>query len=207
MIHSPIIFITFMQSLVIFYLLIFLFFFTLLQKRETIRAIWKDSSSSLIYDCFLGVLTWTISFPVVACITHFAELFTYLIFGTAGPEQLAVRYVRAVAASPSLLTIALISIILFAPFIEEVVFRGFLQSFLKQKIGMKWSIFLTAICFSLFHLSPSQGVGNIPLVISLFALSLYLGFLYERQRSLLAPIALHMTFNSVSVIRILIFLN
>ncbi|MBI3211827.1 MAG: CPBP family intramembrane metalloprotease [Simkania negevensis] len=54
---------------------------------------------------------------------------------------------------------------------------------------------------TLFHLSSSQGVGN----ISLFIFALYLGFLYEKQCSLFASIALHMTFNSISVIRILFY--
>src|SRR3989304_2390656 len=66
-------------------------------------------------------------------------------------------------------------------------------------------IFLAGLCFALFHLAPSQGLGNISLIVSLFAFSCYLGFIYEKRGSLFASIGLHMTFNAVSTFRILFF--
>jgi membrane protease YdiL (CAAX protease family) len=69
----------------------------------------------------------------------------------------------------------------------------------------KKAIIFSALCFSLFHLAPSQGIGNISLVASLFLFALFLGFIYERQASLFASIGLHMTFNAVSTVRILFF--
>jgi membrane protease YdiL (CAAX protease family) len=66
------------------------------------------------------------------------------------------------------------------------------------------AIVFSSICFSAFHFSFSQGIGNISLLFSLFVFALFLGFIYERQGSLFASISLHMTLNIVSVARILL---
>ena len=69
----------------------------------------------------------------------------------------------------------------------------------------KKAIVFSALCFALFHYAPSQGMGNISLLATLFLFALFLGFIYERQASLFASIGLHMTFNAVSTFRILFF--
>jgi membrane protease YdiL (CAAX protease family) len=126
-----------------------------------------------------------------------------LLFGVQAYEQVAVRYLKMALDSPPLLLTALFIILIAAPFIEELLFRGFLQNWLKSILGAKSAILIASFCFALFHLSASQGIGNISLAISLFSFSCFLGFIYERQRSLLASIGLHMTFNAVSCFRIL----
>ena len=78
-----------------------------------------------------------------------------------------------------------------------------MQSWFKERLGPKAAILIAALCFACFHLAPSQGAGNISVAISLFTFACFLGFIYERQGSLYAPIALHMTFNTVSALRIL----
>ena len=104
-----------------------------------------------------------------------------------------------------MLAVALFTILIAAPIIEEFLFRGCLMTYLKRYMPPKGAITLSALCFSLFHFAPSQGFGNISLVASLFVLALFLGFIYERQASLFASIGLHMTFNAVSTFRILFF--
>ena len=144
-------------------------------------------------------------FFVVVFTSQFAEFITYLITGITGVEQIAIRYLKMASGSPLSLTIVLFVIMIAAPIIEEFVFRGLLFSYFKKNLGFNRALLLSSLIFSLFHFSPSQGATNFALLSSLFVLSLYLGFLYARQASLIAPIALHMTFNSISVIRILLF--
>jgi hypothetical protein len=105
--------------------------------------------------------------------------------------------------SPFMLSIALFTIIIAAPVTEEFIFRGMLQNWLKTKLGTKSAIITTSACFALFHLSSSQGLGNISLALSLFSFACFLGFIYEKKGSLYASIGLHMTFNAVSTLRIL----
>jgi membrane protease YdiL (CAAX protease family) len=129
----------------------------------------------------------------------------YLSAGLENYEQVAVRYLKLALSSPSMLMIALFMVLFAAPAIEEFLFRGLLQTCLKRFMPIKWAIALSSLCFAFFHFSPSQGIGNISLIASLFTFALYLGFIYERQASLIASFTLHMTFNTVSTLRILFF--
>ena len=207
----PSLLLTMMQILSFFFTVIYLIFFCLIQRKETLQEIFippkRRHIRYLLTDFGLGILTWTIAFPVTTFVSQSIEWITYLITDTPRVEQVAIQYFRLVKDSPYLLALALLMILILAPIIEELVFRGFLYSYLKQKMGFKGALLLSAFLFALFHFSPSQGFSNLPLLSSLFILALYLGFLYEKQSSLLAPIALHMTFNSISVMRILLFSN
>jgi len=203
----PALFIATAQVLSIMIITCFVIIFSLFQDQGVVKRIWKEdfSLTSAFKDFGFGVLTWVISFPVVACVDQIGDLLTYLVFGVSRVEQVAVRFVRLSAESPFLLTVATISTVLAAPLLEEWIFRGFMQTYLKSKLGFVKALFVTALTFACFHFSPSQGIGNFTLILSLFTLALYLGFLYEKRKSLIAPIALHMTFNSISVIRIVLF--
>lgn len=187
------------------FLLIFLY-----AKRNcplSILKILKEHTSyskSIGYDFFLGVITWIWSFPIVVVIGQVTDLFLYYLFHFEGYEQVAIRYLKNTLHSPFLLGIALFSILIAAPFLEEFLFRGCLQTMFRQWMGRSKAIFSSALSFSLFHFSFSQGLGNISLLLSLFAFALVLGWIYERQASLFASIGLHMTFNIVTTIRILL---
>lgn len=208
--HEPIVLMTIAQvsNFALTYFLLYVF--SMKQDKESMKLLWKDPSgdkpTTIGFDMSLGAMTWILSFPTIILINQLGELFIYWVFGLKGFPQVAVQYLQRSLASPLYFVIALITIIILAPILEEYIFRGFLQSWFKKHFGSKPAILLPAVCFALFHFAPSQGVSNFPLIFSLFVFALYLGFVYERQRSLFAPIALHMTFNAVSVLRI-VFIN
>lgn len=196
----------------VFTLLSILFFFYLYakaQEPELFKRVWKDRKiphpQPIFVDFFLGMITWIISFPLVIAIGQLIDMLLYYFYGYENFEQVAVRYLKTTLDSPPMLAIALFTILIAAPIIEEFLFRGCLQNFFKRYMAPTKAICLSALCFSLFHFAPSQGIGNISLVISLFFFALFLGFVYERQASLFASIGLHMTFNAVSTFRILFF--
>jgi membrane protease YdiL (CAAX protease family) len=195
------------QLLSLTLVLFLLFFFCRTRDLSVMKTVWKDpsrpGSRSIIYDFGLGILSWLISFPLVLIIGQLSDLLLFHLFGVQTYEQVAVRYLKTSFPSPSLLFVALTTILLAAPVIEEFLFRGLLQTWFKRYLGSKAAILLSALCFALFHLAPSQGIGNISLGLSLFGFACFLGFLYERQGSLFATIGLHMTFNAVSTFRIL----
>lgn len=173
------------------------------QKQNLFGKIWKSSASPIAQDMGIGALTWALSFPIVVLVGQFFDLFIYLIFGVENYEQVPVRYFKESLGSFPQVIMALFTILILAPVIEEFLFRGCLQNYLKKHLGIKFAIFLTAFCFALFHFSFSQGLGNIALIASLFALACFLGFIYEKRQSLYASIGLHMTFNLISTLRIL----
>jgi membrane protease YdiL (CAAX protease family) len=89
--------------------------------------------------------------------------------------------------------------------VEELLFRGTLQQFLKKYFPVKTSIAITALVFACFHYSSAQDLGNFSLIPSLFVFACFLGYTYERQGSIFASIGLHITFNLASSFQILFF--
>lgn len=157
-----------------------------------------------IKDVLLGAATWIICYPLVIVLGQFISMIVIWL-GLKMPhnEQVAVKYLRMTIDNPWLFWVTVLLLIFVVPFIEETLFRGFLQTWIKQKLGVGLAILVTSIIFALFHYSGSQGFDNIELLISLFILSCYLGFIRERQQSLFASIGLHGTFNAISIFVIL----
>ncbi len=184
-------------------LTVFLTLFALFQPKGVVRnVVLGDAHFGSSWG--FGMMSWLISFPTTACVYALAALLTYLFFPTVDISQAAVVFLMQLKAFPRLFIVMMSAIILAAPFFEEAIFRALLQNSLKRKMPFKYALLVSSLLFALLHMSPDQGWGNLPLTCSFFVFSLYLGFIYERKRSLLAPIALHMTFNSVNVMRILL---
>lgn len=170
-------------------------------KPEKRRYILGECS---VRNMAFGALMWLFAYPWVMLINH--------VFGIvermAGPfppvDQLAVHFMKSVMNFPVLFYCAILAVVVLVPIAEEILFRGLLQRWLGKYLGVRNRILLTASIFSLFHFSPSQQLLNIPLLGSLVILACFLGYIYERQQSLWAPIALHMTFNMVSVIMLIL---
>jgi membrane protease YdiL (CAAX protease family) len=74
-----------------------------------------------------------------------------------------------------------------APFIEESVFRGMLQSVLVRKLGRVGGVLAMGVIFSLYHLPR----GPIPFV-GRFLLGTVFGVLRERTGGLVAPWVAHL---------------
>ncbi|MBS0625040.1 MAG: CPBP family intramembrane metalloprotease [Verrucomicrobia bacterium] len=176
---------------------------SLLVKRGS-RAIWKrDPHKPYAQDVAIGAVSWIISFPLVLSVSQFLDVFVYAIFHvTQLPDQVAVYFLKMTFAHPFYFLLTTLSIVVLAPFIEELIFRGFLQTFARKFMSPKNAILVSSICFSFFHFTPEQGLANIPIIGSLFVLALFLGFVYERQGSLLASISLHACFNILSVLNL-----
>jgi uncharacterized protein len=206
---APFAALSWLQLIILICIFILFYLYSKTQSKSMFKGIWKDRSlphsKSIGIDFLLGVMTWFISFPLVIALGQFTDMVLYFFFKFENYEQVAVRYLKTTLGSLEMLTVALFTILIAAPIIEEFLFRGCLQTFFKRYMPSRNAIALSALCFSLFHFAPSQGIGNISLVASLFLFALFLGFIYERQASLFASIGLHMTFNTVSTLRILFF--
>jgi membrane protease YdiL (CAAX protease family) len=87
------------------------------------------------------------------------------------------------------LIFALVLAGLLQPILEEVLFRGFLQPLLVQNFRESGGIFLTSLAFAALH----GAVAFLPV----FCLSLLLGAIYLRTRSLVAVALVHATHNSL----------
>ena len=82
--------------------------------------------------------------------------------------------------------------VLFAPIIEEIIFRGIIQKGLLNKVVKPWkAILISAFFFGLVHGNPWQFIGAV-------LLGSVLGLVYYKTKSLLLPILLHAFNNLVS---------
>ena len=85
-----------------------------------------------------------------------------------------------------------LSICIFAPLVEELVFRGAILRALLQGFGRHWvAITVSALLFALIHLNPAQ-------MPHAFCLGLLLGWMYYRTRSVIPGIVVHWVNNTVA---------
>jgi membrane protease YdiL (CAAX protease family) len=101
----------------------------------------------------------------------------------------AMRETYGVAAALWILVVA-------APVVEELVFRGALYRAFAVHIRPGWANVLQAALFSAMHL-------NLRAAVLLFALGLVLGTLARRSGGLLAPMVMHAVFNLVAALMFL----
>ena len=97
----------------------------------------------------------------------------------------------------------LISAVIVAPILEELIYRGLVQTALLELDANKhrWCVVLIASSwFTLIH----QGAVTWQAMPALFVLSIFLGWLYERTKSLGPSIVLHMGFNAFNFLWILL---
>jgi len=154
-------------------------------------------------DFCYGMLTLAVCYPIVLAVSQLLGIFVLVFLNGPRGEQVAVLLLKMSQSSPSLFAMMLLTIVLIVPFIEELLFRGFLQSWLVGKLGIKAAILLTSLIFALFHYSSSQGVYNVEILGSLFVLSCFLGYNTLRRQSLWASVGLHAFFNFTNIIMIL----
>lgn len=87
---------------------------------------------------------------------------------------------------------------LVAPIAEEFIFRGYLYGVMRRFLGRVPGIALSSILFAAMHL-------HLPSMPGLTVLAVMLCLLYERTGSLWSNIIVHATFNTISIVMLLIF--
>jgi hypothetical protein len=89
-----------------------------------------------------------------------------------------------------------VSTLVVVPIFEELLFRGLIQSALTAYLTHRWlAIVITSVLFASMH--PGTHF------LGIFALSMGLGYAYEKSGSLLRSILIHIYFNAVSVLAVL----
>lgn len=185
--------------------LLFYFFCLSKEQRQSILGTYASKGwIAKIQDVFIACLTWVLSYPLMVAIGQGVGILVTVIYQNVEPEQVAVKQIKMASTSTFLWVVLTCLIVSVVPCIEEFLFRGLFQNWLKRFMSKNKAIVLAAGVFAIFHFSPTQGLGNLELIVSLFVFSCFLGYIYERQKSLWAPISLHALFNAISIV--LIFL-
>jgi membrane protease YdiL (CAAX protease family) len=88
----------------------------------------------------------------------------------------------------SLLTVGIIG-----PVFEEILFRGLIFGELRKITKVRLALFIQGALFGIYHLNVIQGSYA-------FIIGILLGYVYYRSNSIVAPMIVHATINTSSVI-------
>ena len=87
---------------------------------------------------------------------------------------------------------------LFAPVLEEIVFRGIVQKRLTKTMNLHGAVFLQAFIFGFIHLDPIQSIYA-------FVLGVIIGYVYCWFDSIWFASAIHVAFNGTTVLLLYTF--
>jgi membrane protease YdiL (CAAX protease family) len=154
-----------------------------------IRTIGKD-----LFMAFVNLLTaWPLIIAAVTVTIHLARLFSGREYQMQQHQQL--KLITEYPQLPVRIMIVFLAVVI-APLLEEMLFRGFVQTTLRSFINIRnsaWAaIAISSVFFATMHADP----GHWP---ALFVLGVCLGYSYEKSGSLLRPIFIHSFFNASSV--------
>lgn len=126
---------------------------------------------------------------------------SYALYWIGGEEFAtadAFQSVRQATELPLLYLMVLIWACTLGPVSEEVFTRGFLQNALKRWLPSVVALVIQAAIFAVLHPQPMANM------VVIFFLGVYLGTIYDWRKTLVAPIFVHMGFNTVVVSAVLI---
>ena len=130
--------------------------------------------------------------PVMLTVGLIGALVTWRLTGER-PDAIAHDTLRAImdGSGPWLIVMSIVVVVV-APIIEEVTYRGLLQDALGRfRLGRWWAIIATSAVFASMHWTNSEPHA----VVTLFVLSLAFGWAYEKTGRLTTAIVMHMVFN------------
>ena len=135
-------------------------------------------------------LLYGIGFVVPTLGLHLVSQQLIIALGGEPTSQEAVEMVARASAPPELALQAL-SVVVFAPVCEELLFRGVLYPSLRDLGHRRMAIAASSLLFAAIH-------GSLALMLPLTVLAVVLVWLYEKTGSIIAPILMHAAFNAVN---------
>jgi membrane protease YdiL (CAAX protease family) len=157
---------------------------------------------TIIKDFFMAILhllaVWPLILAAVTVTIFIAKMFADQDYQMQQHQQL--EMITEYTQLPLRIMIVFVAVVI-APLLEELMFRGFVQTTIRSFINIRnsaWpAIAASSVFFAIMHADP----GHWP---SLFILGVCLGYSYEKSGSLLRPIFIHLFFNAISIIGTLI---
>ena len=171
------------------------FIFYLIQMMPTIAfVVWRRHRAGLDVGIHLGI--GRIHFPmilwgVVVLLASGVVIEPLLELFPSAPYE-------AVQQTIGLGGWAIMSTVVAAPILEEVLFRGVIFESCRERLGTGGAVLLSALLFGLIHGIPVQ-------IVNAFVVGLILGYIYLRTRSLMSVIVLHAINNGLAYISMAFF--
>ena len=155
---------------------------------------------TIVKDFFMAILNLLAAWPLIlAAVTltiFIAKLFSGPGYEIQPHQQL--EMITEYHQLPLRIMIVFVAVVI-APLLEEMLFRGFVQTAIRSVINIKsaWpAIAASSVFFAMMHANPAHWPA-------LFVLGVCLGYSYEKSGSLFRPIFIHLFFNAFSVTTVL----
>lgn len=171
---------------------IFIFWLMLKNKEKDIISLCKFDKISL--KSGLLMIPITIGFSAFTMI-YFALVYKYDL--VPGMEVYMEMMQGLMETIPGIVSISIAAIIV-APIAEEILFRGLIFNFLREKISLKYSIIIQALLFGIIHLNVFQG-------FSAFVYGILLAYIYIWTKSIWSVIIIHFLNNLLAVASMLLY--
>ncbi len=91
----------------------------------------------------------------------------------------------------------LVTAVVAAPIVEELVFRGLILAGLLSRMRWVWAVIVQGVVFGIAHVDPARGVGNIGLAMILAAVGVVLGGAAYLLRRIPPTMLAHAILNAV----------
>lgn len=145
-------------------------------------------------NIILGISRYLTILPVIILTGVFVDFVARYLGVTPNPQEITIKILKESASN------VLVFMIFFgtlgAPIVEEFLFRGFLQPAVRGICGKSNAILASGFIFALVHLIGDQ---NIYVFFQIFILGIFLAYLFEHTGSLVSPVSVHITHNSLTL--------
>jgi membrane protease YdiL (CAAX protease family) len=148
----------------------------------------------------LGVLGAVLAWPGVTATGMILVAAHELWTGQPVPRLAHATLERVVAGTLDPWTMVLIGCaVIGAPILEELMYRGFVQSGILRATGRAWlSVLAASIFFGLMHVAGGAGMPWYAVAV-VTVLSICMGAAFERTRDISTPLVMHILFNAGNV--------
>ena len=152
---------------------------------------------TIVNDFFMGFVNLLAAWPIMMAAITLTMLVAELIWGPGYEMQQhqQLELITEYTQLPLRIMIVFVAVII-APLLEEMLFRGFVQTTIRSFFNIRnnaWpAIAASSVFFAIMHENP----GHWP---ALFVLGVCLGYSYEKSGSLFRPIFIHLFFNASSI--------
>ncbi|MDR0659140.1 MAG: CPBP family intramembrane metalloprotease, partial [Mediterranea sp.] len=141
--------------------------------------LWKNGYISTDRRTWSPVSIVYLAFTVLACLTSILIIEYLQMLMPKLPDLMENAFDALLSGWPGILSIAV-----FGPVLEELMFRGAITAALLKKYGPMKAIVLSALVFGIIHINPAQ-------VITATLIGLLLGWIYYKTASLIPCILIH----------------
>ncbi len=150
---------------------------------------------------FFGrIIKWSFILWLGATALNFLfQFFLAGVFGLSPQPQEVISYIVKNVEGVHIILYGLLIVIL-APFAEEVFFRGLLYTYLRKWINIRGAALLSSGFFALAH-------GEVWAFFPTFLAGLGFAYVFEKVRSLWAPVIAHIIWNGMGLLIVFIAMS